>query len=97
MEREKERDIVLILSETRALPAVGIGIQMLRRHMRRIMIHQWQERKRGTQYLCFRFYSLHTHIHTMEDLEQLERLSLVNKVVSELYNHTGLSDKVLGM
>ncbi|KAI7876376.1 hypothetical protein K492DRAFT_231980 [Lichtheimia hyalospora FSU 10163] len=31
----------------------------------------------------------------MEDLEQLERLSLVNKVVSELYNHTGLSDKVL--
>ncbi|KAI7859432.1 hypothetical protein BDC45DRAFT_215442 [Circinella umbellata] len=31
----------------------------------------------------------------MEELEQLEKLSLVNKVVSELYNHTGLSDKVL--
>ena len=32
----------------------------------------------------------------MEELKQLEKLSLVNKVVSELYNHTGLSDKVLG-
>lgn len=33
----------------------------------------------------------------MEELEQLEHFSLVNKIVSELYNHTGLSDKVLGM
>lgn len=32
----------------------------------------------------------------MEDLEQLERFSLVNKIVNELNNHTGLSDKVLG-
>ncbi|KAI9499324.1 hypothetical protein BDB00DRAFT_229161 [Zychaea mexicana] len=31
----------------------------------------------------------------MDELEQLEKLSLVNKVISELYNHTGLSDKVL--
>ncbi|RCH99567.1 DEAH-box ATP-dependent RNA helicase prp22 [Rhizopus azygosporus] len=31
----------------------------------------------------------------MEELEQLEHLSLVQKVVSELYNHTGLHEKVL--
>ncbi|KAI9315927.1 P-loop containing nucleoside triphosphate hydrolase protein [Dichotomocladium elegans] len=29
------------------------------------------------------------------EFEQLERLSLINKVISELYNHTGLNDKVL--
>lgn len=32
----------------------------------------------------------------MDDLEKLEHLSLVQKVVSELYNHTGLHEQVLG-
>lgn len=33
----------------------------------------------------------------MEDLLELERLSLVNKICSELENHIGISDKVLGI
>lgn len=33
----------------------------------------------------------------MDDIEKLEHLSLVQKVVSELYNHTGLHEQVLGM
>jgi hypothetical protein len=33
---------------------------------------------------------------TMEDLQQLEKLSLVNKIVSELNNHVGLNDKGVG-
>jgi hypothetical protein len=32
----------------------------------------------------------------MDDIEKLEHLSLVQKVVSELYNHTGLHEQVLG-
>ena len=33
----------------------------------------------------------------MEDLAQLEELSLVSKVCTELENHLGLNDKTLGM
>lgn len=33
----------------------------------------------------------------MDDIEKLEHLSLVQKVVSELYNHTGLHEQVLGI
>jgi hypothetical protein len=32
----------------------------------------------------------------MDDLAELERLSLINKICSELENHIGISDKVLG-
>lgn len=32
----------------------------------------------------------------MDELEQLEYLSLVSKVTSEVQNHTGITDKVLG-
>lgn len=32
----------------------------------------------------------------MEDLEQLEQLSLVSKICTELDNHLGINDKVLG-
>ncbi|CAO3647537.1 unnamed protein product [Cunninghamella echinulata] len=31
----------------------------------------------------------------MDEIEQLEHLSLVNKVVSELSNHIGIGEKVL--
>ncbi|KAI9015874.1 hypothetical protein CLU79DRAFT_336319 [Phycomyces nitens] len=31
----------------------------------------------------------------MDELEPLERLSLINKIITELYNHTGLGEKVL--
>jgi hypothetical protein len=37
------------------------------------------------------------NIKNMDDIEKLEHLSLVQKVVSELYNHTGLHEQVLGM
>ena len=33
----------------------------------------------------------------MEELERLESLNLVAKVCTELENHIGISDKVLGM
>ena len=32
----------------------------------------------------------------MDELEQLELLSLVSKICTELENHFGLNDKVLG-
>ena len=32
----------------------------------------------------------------MEELEQLEKLSLVSKICTELENHLGLNDKDLG-
>lgn len=32
----------------------------------------------------------------MEELEQLERLSLVSKICTELENHLGINDKDLG-
>ena len=32
----------------------------------------------------------------MDDLEQLEKLSLVSKVCTELENHLGMNDKTLG-
>ncbi|KAI7862804.1 hypothetical protein BDF14DRAFT_1469069 [Spinellus fusiger] len=31
----------------------------------------------------------------MDELEPLERLSLINKIITELYNHTGIGEKVL--
>lgn len=33
---------------------------------------------------------------TMDEIQQLEKLSLVNKIVSELNNHVGLNDKAVG-
>jgi hypothetical protein len=32
----------------------------------------------------------------MDEIQQLEKLSLVNKIVSELNNHVGLNDKAVG-
>jgi len=32
----------------------------------------------------------------MDDLQKLEKLSLVSKITNELYNHTGINDKTLG-
>ena len=33
----------------------------------------------------------------LNELEKLEYLSLISKITSELFNHTGLNDKTLGM
>jgi hypothetical protein len=32
----------------------------------------------------------------MDEIDQLAHLSLVKKVITELYNHTGMGEKVMG-
>lgn len=49
-----------------------------------------------SQFLRF-YLSINRFAANMDDIEKLEHLSLVQKVVSELYNHTGLHEQVLGI